>query len=410
MSDARDRPPRVLLAIGNPERERHLLDVLRETRFVVAGRSLDGPSLVRQALNGEADAVLAAAGLHRLTHESLLSLREAGIPVVFLTGVDQPESHVGLAYLIPALSDGPAVVAALTEAIRRGAVVDSREAMSRDEVPHQHSAGASEVIAIVSGKGAPGTTTIAIGVAAALSQNGNRVVLVDGDLRGGSVGPILDLDPRRGIAGLGISRVDRAEAVVDELQEGPRFAVLAGVERPEATERLTPERATAAIAVLQERFDTVLIDAGETLSGVTSDTGGALIRSAERILLVTTSDLLGLWNARSCLRFLTESLGVPPEAVSAVINKTGGDGQYDGADAERALGVRVLAAVPEDWRGMRRARASQEPITATRGRAAQAVAELASRLAGAEGSIEEGAAEAVPAWRRWRRQPAEGRQ
>ena len=61
---------------------------------------------------------------------------------------------------------------------------------------------AGNVIAVVSGKGAPGKTTVAIGLAAALGERGRRVVLVDADLRGGNVGAYLDLDPRRGLFGL----------------------------------------------------------------------------------------------------------------------------------------------------------------------------------------------------------------
>jgi len=53
MSDASDRPPRVLLAIGNPERERQLLTALREGGWTVAGRCLDGPSLLQQVVAGE---------------------------------------------------------------------------------------------------------------------------------------------------------------------------------------------------------------------------------------------------------------------------------------------------------------------------------------------------------------------
>ncbi len=411
MSDASRRPPRVLLAIGNPERERQLLTALRDGGCAVAGRSLDGPSLVQQAIAPNVDVVLAAAGLHRLTGESFIAVREAGVPMVLLAGPAEAEEYGGLSYVLPAASDGPVIIAALHEAIRRGAVVsqgspDNPSTLERAE--HGY-VGDGEVIALVSGKGAPGTTTVAIGLAAALGAKGRSVLLVDGDLRGGAIGPCLDLDPRRGLSGLSAGPIDRPERVLDELQDGPGFSILTGIERPEAQERLTPERVAWAVSALQERFDVVLIDGGETLSGVTSAVGAALLRSAERVLLVTTADLLGLWNARASLRFVTESLGVPPEAVSAVVNRRNGSGEYGAPEVERALGIRVVAAIPEDLRAARRARADQAPITATGGKAARALAELASRLAGAADTAEQLAPEEVSAWRRWRRQPAEGR-
>jgi MinD-like ATPase involved in chromosome partitioning or flagellar assembly len=197
--------------------------------------------------------------------------------------------------------------------------------------------------------------------------------------------------------------------VLDELQDGPGFSILTGIERPEARERLAPEGIAATVSALQERFDVILIDGGETLSGVTSPVGAALLRTAERVLLVTTADLLGLWNARASLRFVTESLGVPPEAISAVVNRRTGRDQYGEHEVERALGVRVVAALPEDPRAARRARANQVPITAAGGKAARALADLATRLGGVPEIEEEASADEPSTWRRWRRQPAEGR-
>ncbi len=411
MSDASDRPPRVLLAIGNPERERQLLTALRDGGWTIAGRCLDGPSLVKQAIAGDVDVVLASAGLHRLTDETFIAVRQVGVPMVLLAGPAEAETYDGLSYVLPAASDGPVILAALHEAIRRGAVVSqvAADGLSVPERAEHGYQGNGEVIALVSGKGAPGTTTVAIGLAAALSRGKRSVVLVDGDLRGGAVGPYLDLDPRRGLSGLGAGPSDRAEHVLDELQDGPGFSILTGIERPEARERLAAERVAGAVSALQERFDVVLIDGGETLSGVTSAVGAAFLRSAERIVLVTTADLLGLWNARASLRFVTESLGVPPEATSAVVNRRTGRDQYGPHEVERALGIRVVAAIPEDPRTARRARTDQTPITAAGGKAAHALAELASRLAGAGDVESQSTAEEASAPRRWRRQPAEGR-
>lgn len=411
MSDASDRPPRVLLAIGNPERERQLLTALREGGCSIAGRCLDGPSLVQQAVVGNTDVVLASAGLHRLTGASLIAVREAGVPMVLLAGAGEADAYDGLSYVLPAASDGPVIIAALHEAIRRGAVASQAHAdnpSAPERAAHGYH-GNREVIALVSGKGAPGTTTVAIGLAAVLGAKGRSVLLIDGDLRGGSIGPFLDLDPRRGLSGLSVGPIDRLAGVLDELQDGPGFSILTGIERPEAQERLAPERIAGAVTALRERFDVILIDAGETLSGVTSAAGAAFLRPAERILLVTTADLLGLWNARASLRFVTDSLGVPPEAASAVVNRRNGSGEYGPLEVERALGVRVVAAIPDDPRAARRARADQAPITAAGGKAARAIGELASRLAGTDDVEAQSTAEEVSGFRRWRRQPAEGR-
>jgi len=411
MSDASGRPPHVLLAIGSPERERQLLTALSDGGCTIAGRSLDGPSVVQRAVAGDADVVLASAGLHRLTAASLIAVREAGVPTVLLAGAGEAEAYERLAYLLPAASDEAVIIAALQEAIRRGAVANDPHAddpSTLDAVAHANE-GSGEVIALVSGKGAPGTTTLAIGLAAALGTKGRSVLLIDADLRGGAVGPYLDLDPRRGLSGLTVAPTDRPERLLDELQDGPGFFILAGVERPETKDRLLPERISDTVSALQERFDVIIIDVGETLSGVTSAVGAAFLRSAERVLLVTTADLFGLWNARASLRFVTESLGAPPEAVSAVVNRLNRRDQYGAQEVERALGICVVASIPEDPRAARRARAHQVPITAAGGKAARAIADLATRRAGVSEIEEQASADEPSTWRRWRRQPAEGR-
>ena len=407
MNDASNRQPSVLVAIGNPEREGHLLAMLREANFTVAGRYLDGSSLVQRVLADRVDAVLVSPDLHRLSDGVLGAIAETGTPAVLLVGAADEAAIEGLTHTVPANSDGPTVIAALRRAIREGVGARPHETETVDSSRRHR--GDGEVVALVSGKGAPGTSTAAIGLAAAFSDVGKRVLLVDGDLRGGSIGPYLDLDPRKGLAGLTVGHAEPA-SLESELQAGPGFAVLTGIERPEVRERLAPEHLTRAVDALQLRFETVFIDAGETLSGVTSPPSAALIRCAERVLLVTTADLFGLVNARTSLRFLTGSLGVPPEAVLAIVNRHDSDGAYGAEEVERALGVAVVGVIPEDRRNARRALASQIPVTAVRGKAAEAVVQLAERWGGSQEAPGALAPGAHRARRRWRRQPAEGRQ
>lgn len=409
MSDASNRQLHILLAIGDPERERQLMASLGSAGCTIAGRSLDARSLVQQAQDTRCDGVLVAQGLHRLTEETLVTLRMEGVPVVLLGRRDERLGTDPLAYVVPANSPDAVVLAALNEAIQRGVAPDvpRRRAVEDEEIEIGQRRG--EAIALVSGKGAPGVSTVGIGLASAFSARGGKVVLVDGDLRGGTVAPYLDLDPRRGLAGLSFPSAERHDAALSQLQAGPGFSVLGGVERPEAAERLAPERSAAAIATLVEAFDLIVIDCGECLSGVTPVAGLAFVRAAEQVVLVTTSDLVGIWHARTCLRFLTESLGVPADAISALVNRHTADNRYGYHEVERALGVRVLALVPEDRRAARRAREEQVPITTTGGNAARALNELASSWTLDPPAENTATPTQAPMWRRWRRQPAEGR-
>lgn len=403
MADAGDhRPPiRVLLAVGNPERERRLRDAVSAEGLVVAERCLDGPSLAERAQAFDADVALASTDLHRLTTATLLAIREGRLPVVLLAEPTDVGKYAGLAHLVPGGCSGPEVTDALRRAVERGAVYGASPAGDAGGAAEKASGddgGANgRVIALLSGKGAPGVTTVAIGLAAALSERGRRVVLVDADLRGGNVGPYLDLDPRRGVVGLAVGRngASAAGAVEEELQEGPGFMVLAGLERPDSALGMSAELLTSAVTILRQPFDDVLVDVGGIVAGASSPASEAVLRVADRLLIVVGADLVALWNARAALRYLREGMGVAREAMGVVLNRREGREHYAAEEVERALGLPVLALLPEDRRAARRAVAEQLPVTAAGSPVARQVRRLAALLV-AEDVTEERAAARSP--------------
>jgi len=398
-------PMRVLLAVGNPERERRLRDALSGDGMVIADRCLDAVSLVERATAMDLDVALASSDLHRLTAATMAAVREARLPLVLLVEPADIERYAGLGHLVPAAAAVGEVCGALREARARGpAYPTPGGAGASEQVPdsgegHDDEGGQGQVIAVVSGKGAPGKTTVAIGLAAALGNAGRRVVLVDADLRGGNIGPYLDLDPRLGLVGLAFGRNGASEdgRIEDELQEGPGFAVLIGVERAEMSSSVSVELLAATVIALRRRFDVVVVDAGQAISGIQPPTTDSLLRLAGRVLVVTCGDLVSLWNARAAVRHLREGLGLPPEAMAIVVNRKEGRSRYGAAEVERALGVPVMAAVPEDRRAARRAIEAQLPITAVGGRASRELRRLAARL-----TAKAAATATVAPQRRWR--------
>lgn len=388
MSDADgERPPlRVLLAIGNPERERQLCDALPDHGISVAGRCLDGPSLVELATGIDIDVALASSDLHRLSSATLAAIREARLPLVLLAEPVDLERYSGLAHLIQASSAAREVAEVLREAVRRGPVYATARASnghadasqgSRGSASDEGAGTAGQVIAIVSGKGAPGKTTVAITLAAALAERRRRVVLLDADLRGGNVAAYLDLDPRQGVVGLAFGRngATPEARVEEELQDGPGFAVLAGVEGAGMHPPLSLEVMVAALGVLRSRFGHVIVDAGDVISGA-----AGLWHAADRVLLVSGADLVALWNARAAMRHLQEGLGLGAENVGVVLNRREGREHYAAAEVARALATPVLASVPEDRRAARRAIAEQCPIVSVGGPVASELRALASQL------------------------------
>ena len=373
MSGQGELAVRVLLAVASRELERRLTRELAAAGIAIGARCLDGPSLLERAAEPGIDVVLAAADLHRLSGGALLALRERGLPVVLLAAAADDAARLStLGRVLPAASPGAIVVAALRQAASPGApFAGPEEARACADagaaaVPPAEE-GAGRVVAVTSGKGAPGKTTLAIALAALLAERGPDVVLLDADLRGGNVAPSLDLDPRRGLVGLAAGG-----RLADELQPGPGFSVLAGVERPALAAGLREETLRTVIGALRERFGTVVVDLG-----VPPEAGP--LRAGGELLLVTGADLVSLWNARTALPAIREQAGAA--ALSVVVNRREGREHYAPGEVERALGVPVRGVVREERESARRAIAQQIPLPGAGGKVLADLHALAAALA-----------------------------
>lgn len=370
----RDQPFRVLLALGDPVLERRLVDELPGEGVMVVGRCLDGPSLLEQASVDAVDVVLASGGLHGLSEGTLIALGERRLPVVLLVAdAGQTERFTALAAVVPTA----ATTAVVADVLRHGSektrlshpARPTRAEPMPDEASSASGDGRGQVIAVVSGKGAPGKSTLAIALASALSREQRDVALVDGDLRGGNVAPYLNLDPRRGLVGLGASTGPLADCVTAELQPGPGFAVLCGLERSELGAVMGEDVLAAAVGTLRLEFGLVVVDVGVPA-------GPAVLRGADVALVVTGVDLVSLWNARVALPGLTAASA----RCAAVVNRREGREHYNHDEVERALGVPVLGVVREDRRKARRAIERHVPLTEAGGRVASDLRLLARAL------------------------------
>ncbi|MGE3796110.1 MAG: CpaE family protein [Dehalococcoidia bacterium] len=380
---------RVLLATADRALEARLVAGLSTEGIAVVARALDGPSVLDQALSTDApvagssgnpavDVVVLSAALHGLSETTLLALRGRGVPVLLLAaGEGEARRVAGLAPSV--LASAPA--SAIAEAIRRtrdgsatGVALEepAGTAAATDETDGATRDAAGAVIAVTSGKGAPGKSTVAIALAAALGGAGYRVALVDADLRGGNVAPYLDLDPRRGLLGLATATGPLGARLDSELQHAAGCAVLAGIERSELAAAVAPDVVTAAIALLRTRYERVVVD-------LASSAPRDLVLGADLALLVTGADMVSLWNARLALR----SLGADAaQRCHAVINRREGRAHYDGHEVEEALRIPVAGVVREERAAARAAIERQEPLLAAGGRVAADLQALAATVDG----------------------------
>ncbi|WP_061961729.1 AAA family ATPase [Demequina flava] len=178
--------------------------------------------------------------------------------------------------------------------------------------------------------GAPGRTTVALNLAAALAHRGHSTVVIDADTYGGAISQACGLlDEAPGLAGL--ARAARSGAVSDAdvyahaTPIAPNLQALTGISRPQRWHELP----AAALDVVWEAagrcFDWVVIDAGfgiEHDEELTYDThapqrNGATLSAlvaADRVVAVGTAEPLGVQRLIHGLEML-ESHNADPMVV-----------------------------------------------------------------------------------------------
>ena len=186
----------------------------------------------------------------------------------------------------------------------------------RYSLRHQNPARDSSVIVISSALPGEGKSTVAANLARAAASVGEKVLLIDADLRRPSLGAMLEVEPTSGLVGL-VSGTDDISRVV---QRDPRSGlfVLAGADRASSAQAmalLSSRRMSQLIHHARSGFDLVVIDSPPLLP--VADTR-ALIDHADGVLLVVASEQTSRDAVAAALR---ETPGLDGKLTGVVLNK-----------------------------------------------------------------------------------------
>ncbi len=248
------------------------------------------------------DALVVASEPRYLGERLLAACDDSGVRVVALTTGDADRrlaASLGLFETTDATAGWPAVEQALADSPR------PTPARARD--------GRGTVIVVWGPAGAPGRTTLALGIAAELAALGHSVTLADVDTHGASIAPALGmLDEAPGFAaacrlagsgGLSIEELDRISQRYESTLGA--FRVLTGIGRPSRWPELSGERVAAVIALCREWVDYTVVDVGSSLENdeeISSDlfaprrnaAAVTAVRDADRLIAVGAADPVGL--------------------------------------------------------------------------------------------------------------------
>ncbi|AKO52514.1 ATPase [Marinobacter psychrophilus] len=164
----------------------------------------------------------------------------------------------------------------------------------------RHVSTQPRVIAVTGGKGGVGKTSVAINLALALTREGHRVLLLDGDLDLANVAIMLGQYPRHTL-----EHVLRRECTLDEIiMEAPLglhvIPGASGVQRCMDLGVAGSLDLLKSLAALERRYDYVLIDTAAGLQPVVLH----MIASAAMACVVVTPDPASLTDAFSLIKVL----------------------------------------------------------------------------------------------------------
>jgi MinD-like ATPase involved in chromosome partitioning or flagellar assembly len=392
------------------------------TGITVVRRCVDLADLLAVASTGTARAALLSAELRRLDRDALSRLAAARVAVVGLYSPGDESAgtrlrQLGVVHVLPADAPPADISAAVADALQEqdpaGAAataawsrpLEALPAVDDPEVPVPPAEpGTGRLVAVWGPTGAPGRTTVAVGLAGELAAQGVSALLADADVYGGVVAQVLGLlDEAPGLAAAvrmannGV--LDVAALAKAAPQAAPNLRVLTGISRADRWPELRPAaleqvwelaRSLAAVTVVDCAF---CLEQDEELSFDTSAprrNGATLatLAQADVVLAVGTGDPVGMQRLVRGISQLREAVpGVLPRVVVNRVRHSavGPEPQAQLREAlDRYASVRDVTFVPEDREGLDAAVLQARPLAEVSpdSPAREAIAALAAGLVG----------------------------
>ncbi|MCW2676242.1 MAG: ATPase involved in chromosome partitioning [Modestobacter sp.] len=361
--------------VGALDRDDHGVTVVR--------RCVDVAELLAAAATGTGQAALLSAELRRLDGAAVARLTAAGVAVV---GLVEPGDELagerlrqlGVAHVLPADAAPEVIARALREAVG-GAPPAGREladpraalpVLGAPPLPTQPGSGRGRVVAVWGPTGAPGRTTVAVGLADEAARLGVPSLLVDADVYGGVVAQVLGLlDESPGVAAAarqaGAGSLDVASLARLAWTVQPGLRVLTGLARADRWPELRPQALVSVLAEARRLAELTVLDCGFCLEEdeeLSFDTAAprrngatlTLLEEADEVLCISGADPVALQRTVRALGELRQVLpGVEPVVIVNQVRRgpVPGDPRREIAMAfERFSGTGVRWFLPADRR------------------------------------------------------------
>lgn len=249
---------------GGAAWEAGVLQALGDAGIVVTKRCVDVPDLMASASAGGAAVAVVTGDQPQLDAEAVMHLLRYDVRTLAVTADPVGADRLARIGVVETTPPAPAEVVAAVERVAAREVVVDPEPVGR----HLDTGSTADgrVIAVWGPAGAPGRTTIAIGLADELGSPDRPVVLVDADPYGGTVAQQLGvLDEVSGLLAVArmanVGTLDEQSFVRSCRRVADRFDVLTGLPRADRRVEVRPDVLGRVLAVAARTGD-VVVDTG----------------------------------------------------------------------------------------------------------------------------------------------------
>ncbi|XAL99049.1 MinD/ParA family protein [Phycisphaeraceae bacterium D3-23] len=180
----------------------------------------------------------------------------------------------------------------------RGLVEAHRAAEQSAQPDAPPAAARAQTLAITSGKGGVGKTTVAVNLAVELARLGRKVVLLDADLGTANADVMCNVMPATTLAHVVAGRREIEHAVVRAPGGFGLIPGASGLAQMAALSDYERERLLEQFRRLEQSYDVLLIDTG---AGVGPNVLGFLV-ATESVLVVTTPDPTAITDAYAVIK------------------------------------------------------------------------------------------------------------